>query len=564
MKNDSTHLVFTEQIDLLGLPSKQRHCVKSKLKTKEKVVNTLISSILTKSSFETGNGLLETFSKCILFTLEKIKESGQIEETLDKFILELSSDSHTKPFSASRKAVSDNLFQDTKKNLDIKLQENYITSMHTLAEHNARSKEIIMAIDGTPEETRSKYLNGQYSYVNIGQKNTWKRGFNYSGVYDATHQLYISCPHKNYHKSKHKQGQVQDFIMQLQNCCRVVEDAGSFVKIIDGDRGYYDAELFAVAYFQQLTKFCRESRDVKVIIPKKFTRGKKQKKIDFLENPKSTIITKSTINLSKYTHPTLISMCEAMGLEKEKSLFKIPIIEVAVVDEYSKKKHRNLEQLKDEWKQTKINLQKSQVRLNKLQEKYVNLQKAENIKNPKKIKKITSRKRRLFKTPELYKEYCKILNAMKYIKQLKSNQTKIIKSLMFFTISTTPNEDVNIESTKFVQLAKAYHDRWGIENGFKEDKSKFIRSVRYRKSTKRQWNLELGMILYNHWHVSRMAMMLAIKRKKVWNYVPWDPQKSYFRRRIEREQGAVLSAEGFLLRVLEYGLKLQLQKIFEG
>ena len=564
MKNEPTHLVFTEQIDLLGLPSKQRHCVKSNLNTKEKVVNTLISSILTKSSIETGNGLLEAFSNCILSTLKMIKESGQIEKILDKFIIELSSDSHTKPFSASRKAVSDNLAQDTKKNLDKKLQENYINSMHTLAEHNARSKEIILAIDGTPEETRSKYLNGQYSYVNIGQKNTWKRGFNYSGVYDATHQLFISCPHKNYHKSKHKQGQVQDFIMQLQNCCRVVEEAGSFVKIIDGDRGYYDAELFAVAYFQQLTKFCRESRDVKVIIPKKFTRGKKQKKIAFLEDPKSTVITKSTINLSKYTHPALISMCETMGLEKEKSLYKIPIIEVAVVDDYSKKTHRNLKQLKEKWNQMKINLQKSQERLNKLQEKYVNLQKSENIKNPKKIKKITSRKRRLFKTPELYRKYCKILNTMKYIKQLKSNQTKIINSLMFFTISTTSNEEVDIESTKFVQLAKAYHDRWGIENGFKEDKSKFIRSVRYRKSTKRQWNLEIGMMLYNHWHVSRMAKMLSIKRKKVWNYVPWEPQKIYFRRRIEREQGAVLSAEGFLLQVLKYGVKLQLQKIFEG
>ena len=190
--------------------------------------------------------------------------------------------------------------------------------------------------------------------------------------------------------------------------------------------------------------------------------------------------------------------------------------------------------------------------------------KTENIKKPKKIKKITSRKRRLFKTPGLYHKDCKIINTMKYIKQLKSNQTKIINSLMFFTISTTLNEDVDIESTKFVYLAKAYHDRWGIENGFKEDKSKFIRSVRYRKSTKRQWNLEIGMMLYNHWHISRMAKMLAIKRKKVWNYVPWDPKKPYFRRRIEREQGSVLSAEGFLLQVLEYGLKLQLQKIFEG
>ena len=516
-----------------------------------------------KSSIEIGNGLMDTIRACIHFTLERIKDSGQIEATLDKFLSELSPNLHAKPLSASRTAVSDNFAQDTKKNLDKRLQENYITSMHHLATFDARSKEIILVIDGTPEETRSKYLNGQYSYINIGQRNTWKRGFNYSGVYDTTHQLFISCPHKNYHKSKHKQGQLQDFIIQLQNCCRVVEDAGSSVKIIDGDRGYYDAELFAAAYFQQFTKFCRKPYDVKVIVPKKFTREKMDKKVAFLENPESTIITKSTINLSKYTHPTLITMCKAMEIPKKKSLYKIPIIEVAMIDDYSQKSHRNLDQLKLEWKKTKTNLQISKERLEKLQNGYINLQKQEKIKKPKKITKMTQRKRRYFKTTELCTEYNRIYKTLKYIKKLKSNHRKILQSLIFFTISTAPNEDISSKSVKFIRLAKAYHERWGIENGFKEDKSKFIRSVRYRKSTKRQWNIEIGMMLYNHWHVSRMAKMLAIKRKTIWNYVPWDPQQPFFRRRIEREHGSVLSAECYLLHILEYGVKLQLQKIFE-
>jgi len=548
---------------LLGLPSKQRHCVKSKNTTKEKVVNTYISAILMKSSIETGSKLLDTIRACVHFTLVKIKDSKQVKMTLDKFIGELSPDQHAKPLSASRTAVSDNLAQDTKKNLDHKLQENYITSMHHLATFKARSKEIILAIDGTPEETRSKYLNGQYSYVNIGQKNTWKRGFNYSGVYDSTHQLFLSCPHKNYHKSKHQQGQFQDFIIQLQNCCRVVGDAGSTVKIIDGDRGYYDAELFATAYFQQFTKFCRKPYDVKVIVPKKFTREKVDKKIAFLEDPESNIITNSTINLSKYTHPALIALCKARKIPKKDSLFKIPIVEVAMIDDYSKKSHRNLEQLKLEWKITKINLQTSKERLDRLQNEYFILQKHAQIKDPKLITKLTQRKRCLFKTPELFTKYYEIRKTLVYLKKLKSNREKILQSLIFFTISTAPNEIIDPNSIKFIQLAKAYHERWGIENGFKEDKSKFIRSVRYRKSTKRQWNLELGMMLYNQWHVCRMAKMLAIKRKMIWNYVPWDPQQLFFRRRIEREHGGVLSAEAFLLQILEYGVKLQLQKIFE-
>lgn len=516
-----------------------------------------------KSSIEIGSKLLNTIRACIYFTLVKIKDSKQVVMTLDRFLADLSPDQHIKPLSASRTAVSDNLTQDTKENLDHKLQENYISSMQNLATFKARSKEIILAIDGTPEKTRSKYLNGQYSYVNIGQKNTWKRGFTYSGVYDSTHQLFLSCPHKNYHKSKHQQGQLQDFIIQLQNCCRVVEEAGSSVKVIDGDRGYYDAELFAAAYFQQFTTFCRNPYDVKVIVPKKFTREKMDKKIAFLENSKSTTITKSSINLSKYTHPALIALCKAMKIPEQDSLFKIPIVEVAMIDDYSQKSHRNLEQLKFEWKTSKKNLQASNERLDRLQNEYLTLQKQAKIKDPKKITKITQRKKHLFKTFELYTKYGEIRRTLIYLKKLKSSREKILQSLIFFTISTTQNETIDPNSIKFIKLAKAYHERWGIENGFKEDKSKFIRSVRYRKSTKRQWNLELGMMLYNQWHVCRMAKMLAIKRKTMWNYVPWDPHQPFFRRRIEREHGDVLSAEAYLLQILEYGVKLQLQKIFE-
>ncbi|MHA1648337.1 MAG: hypothetical protein ACTSVL_12270, partial [Promethearchaeota archaeon] len=62
----------------------------------------------------------------------------------------------------------------------------------------------------------------------------------------------------------------------------------------------------------------------------------------------------------------------------------------------------------------------------------------------------------------------------------------------------------------------------------------------------------------------RMVKMLENKRKEVWNYVPWDPRRPCFRRRIEREQGDVLSAETYLLQILECGIKLRLQKIFEG
>ena len=269
------------------------------------------------------------------------------------------------------------------------------------------------------------------------------------------------------------------------------------------------------------------------------------------------------INLSKYTHPSLKGYCEASGMKTYNSIYHIPVVSVAVVDGYKTNKNRKLKDLKHEWRVTKRNIESSLNRIDEYQKEYIVLQKEAGIKNPSKIKKITQRKRTKFKNSQLYKKYKQIIKSMEYLKKLKKNQTMMLNSLMFFTISSTIDEVIKHKSGYFIKLAQVYHERWCIENGFKESKAKFIRSSRSRKSTQRQWNLELGMILYNRWHVARMRIMLEQERKKVWNKVSWEPRSPYIRRKLERKYSSILSAESYLLQLLEYGIKIRLEKLFK-
>jgi len=563
LDNEQLHLVFSEQLDLLGLASKQKRKVNSSQDTKERVMLTLISSILTKSSLEIGKEHLNVISTSIYSVLSSIKASQDIDAALDNAIEIFTPESRKSPLSASRQAVTDNVIQDTKSNLDDKLKENYTACMGELNDFKGKSKEVILAIDTTPEETRSKYLNDQYSFVHIGQNNTWKRGFTYSSVYDCTNQLFISTLHQNYHKPKCENDAIQAFIVQLQNSCKTVEGAGSKVKFIDADRGYYNGELFAAAHFNLISTKCKYNDNIRVIVPKKFTREKVRKKIAFLEDPKSKVVFMDYINLSKYTHPSLKGYCEASGMKTYDSMYHIPVVSVAVVDGYKTNKNRKLKDLKLEWMVTKKNIESSENRIDEYQKEYITLQKKAGIKSPSKIKKITQRKRTKFRNSQLYKKYKQIIKSMEYLKKLKKNQTMMLNSLMFFTISSTIDEVINHKSDYFIKLAQVYHERWCIENGFKEGKAKFVRSSRSRKSTRRQWNLELGMILYNRWHVARMQIMLEQERKKVWNKVSWEPRSPYIRRKLERKCSSILSAESYLLQLLEYGIKFRLEKLFK-
>ena len=57
---------------------------------------------------------------------------------------------------------------------------------------------------------------------------------------------------------------------------------------------------------------------------------------------------------------------------------------------------------------------------------------------------------------------------------VKEQRQEILHATAFFYISISPNEDVLRYSGKFIKYAVDYHERWGIENGFRDVKYKFL------------------------------------------------------------------------------------------
>ena len=102
LDNEQLHLVFSEQIELLGLASKQKRKVNSSQNTKERVILTLISSMLTKSSLEIGKKHLNVISTSIYSVLSSIKASQDTNAALDNAIEIFMPESRKSPLSASR------------------------------------------------------------------------------------------------------------------------------------------------------------------------------------------------------------------------------------------------------------------------------------------------------------------------------------------------------------------------------------------------------------------------------------------------------------------------------
>jgi hypothetical protein len=378
-----------EQFDLLGCPSKQSAHVESSHETKLNVAITLISGILLKSSVEMGKEHLDMISNIIYNTLEMILDCKDKLSAIKIFMEAFHPDSREKLLSTSRTSIENNLMNNTKEKQDKHLQNNYIRCIKQLDNFNAQSPEVVLSIDTTFEEARSKYENNQFSYGIKGQNNTWKRGFNYSAIYDSTHQQFISAKHINYHMASNQNGGTQAIIDQIKNACEIVEGLGSHVTIINGDRGYFKPELFAASYLNQLNPSCNHNSHTKVIVPRKFTREKEPSKIEFLENPNAQTVSIYFMKLPKNSVNSLIDICKRKNLEFDSANYLIPVYNVAIVDGYSTNKHRTVDKLRSQWKINEDKINDAKLRIKQYENEYYNVQKQAGISKPAKLIRVT-------------------------------------------------------------------------------------------------------------------------------------------------------------------------------
>ena len=552
---------FGELSSLITTTTRRQNSTSKEPSTIIKACNTMISSILLNSGFDGGNNLLDGVIGIIIFTLKAISISPNIEETLKGLISEIEGKQRNSALSVHRTTIDNMLPKFSRKEADLWLANNYLKNMEELSRFKAKSKYVTLCVDETPETIHSKYQNGNFQYIHVGQKSTWEKGFEYSCVYDATHQLHLGCIHEDKFFTSTEKRQVRPWLRILQEKIFFVHQAGSDVKVIECDRGYFQAEAFAMAYLGILDENVPIEESPRFIIPRKFSREKDTYKWDYLIDVSKPQVFEEYIRLDPYTHPALKNLCAVVFERTDDYRYKIPYACIALIDEYSTKKNRNFDEVRIEAISIQKELELAKIELKQAEKRYLQYSKKLQKKNPSKPSYGRGKKRTKFNDSIDKSNYESCFTLHEQLQILKEKKKELLCSLMFISVSIRPDEDPTKSSKKFIKLAKDYHDRWGIERGFEDVKGKFMRDARSRKPTRRQFNIMLGMCLCNNWHVERMELMLKKYRNTVWNKVPWVPNRPWTRRRLEKEYGDSLSADSYLILIWKEGIKLTIKKI---
>jgi len=531
--------------------------------TADKAVETFLSSILLESGLDAGAELLSAIVAIIHHALVAVAGAPDRDAALARALEIFAPSAGASPLAVHRTTADAMVPHMTRAEMDLVLGQEYLAAMAELGEHRARSPAITLVIDDTSERATARHLNGAFSYINVGQKKTWERGFKFPSIYDATHQLFVGCHHADYRLKEDQKRALRPWVEDLRTKIATVRAAGSVVAVIEGDRHYFAGEFYAASYFGLLDPGAPAREQPRLVVPRKFTREKDEFKWNYLQDPAQPEVFTDFLNLSPYTHPALVGQCATAFAKGEKGQYQVPYACVAVVDEYGVKEPRSLAEVRAEARKVQEGIEECAAALVAAESAYL-----AHARRPE-GKKIAvpglgrGAKRVKFDDAEderLYHECLRLHDAQKAWKKKKAD---LLEALMFFAVSLRPGEDPADHPATFLALARDYHERWGIENGFRDVKHLFLRPGRSPKPTRRQFRLLVGMLLYNAWHLQRMREMLELYRVPAWNKRPYDPRRPHVRRKLEREFGDVRSARSYLIQLWASGIKDLIERRFK-
>ncbi|NMC06801.1 MAG: transposase [Candidatus Lokiarchaeota archaeon] len=223
-----------------------------------------------------------------------------------------------------------------------------------------------------------------------------------------------------------------------------------------------------------------------------------------------------------------------------------------MVDEYNSGKKRTLEEVRARAKIVQDNIDQSSAEHEQCVKKYMVLNKAKKGKRTKEPKFGRGARRKRFASDaehracdECYESQervdCWKKEKASLLKTLMFFAISMLKTLMFFAISMLLDDDPVANPSMFIDFARDYHERWGIENGFRDVKQRFLSKGRSRKPCMRQFRLVLGMMLYNRWEIERKRIARASYDQDQIKTRGW------IRRKHEQEIHSLPTAVGFLV-----------------
>ncbi|MHA1999924.1 MAG: hypothetical protein ACTSU9_17570, partial [Promethearchaeota archaeon] len=488
---------------LLTMSTRRNARVEHEPGTMEKAILMLITSIMAGCGLDDAAELIKSTQSLLYSILDFISESGDVAGTVEQLKSIFNPERGHSPLIVNRTTVSNMIPDPDRTQLDEALEEQAARCLDDLDAAGLKHKHTIHAADGTGFPSKTRNRNGDMQYIHVGQKNTFKQGFYFEAQHNVSDKLFVGLKHHdNWHRGLGK-GMFEPWLQAIVDKCANPKRPGSTPTIVEGDRFYFKVGLFAAATLGFLDPGGMPGQGPRVVTPVKFTGEKNTFKWNYLRENKHDRVFTRYFKLKTKDHPLLAAAWAMAHDFNDKKGYRVPYACVALVDEYGKSDKRTLDQVRAEATIIHQSLKDVESTLETTVQEYIDytgIVHAEKKKSPVGNR---GRNRKKFvnkKEADLYRA-CFILADRKAF--LQDKKQALMKSVTFFGISLYPGENPASSPATFLELAHEYHERWGVENGLKDVKWRFLYQNRARGPVRRTFFMVLAMMLYNRWQVQR-------------------------------------------------------------
>ena len=551
--------------ELLETRTRRQAAVDHAPETSRKAVSVLIASILLESGLDAGSDLVAAARRIVYATVLGIKSARDGDAALEMALAIFAPENAENPIGVHRTTVDGMLPALTNKEMDDVVKNQYKAIMAERKKDRAQPPKILLTFDSTSERVAAAHPNGTFSYVKPGGQAAWVPGFNFPSCYDATNQLFVGCCHQDPSAEYSiATKSLPPVVGEIRDKVATVTETGSDVTVIEADREYFKGDVFAAASLGLLSPEGARGAQPRAVIPRKFHSEKKTFTWEYLLDDTRSQVFVDYVTAAAPPESPLGNACEVAFEKNDKGHFLVPYACVALVGEWGQAGSTDLAELRAQAKNVQSGIGKGEKELAAAEDAYVAHYQAAKGKDRAKPSYGRGAKRTKFADAGDEGFYRECFRLHDELNQRLEKKASLLSMIVFMAVSLKLGEDPAAHANMFLQLARDYHERWGIESGFQNVKGAFLRKVRSAKPTRHQFNIMLGMLLYNWWHGERSREILDAVREGAWNKVSWVPHRPWVRRKLEQEVCGVVSARSFLIRTWASGIISLIQKIFKG
>jgi hypothetical protein len=524
--------------------------------TSDKIAGTILIQMLAHCSDEVASDMLGMIGEMIYLFANELSKTDNVFETLHDFLVKNNADKGNSLFTIAPSTLDANINSISTQDIDAALSNQINSIQGQLRKQGLWSKEVAIIIDPTDTFYRGKYRNQCYTFGIVGQKSTYKRAFKEVTVFTNPAQLMVGSKMARVIPENFKDRDLPLWIGLTQARIADLADQGTATKVILGDREYYSSLGMAFSYFGLWLPDKSPQASPRMVVPKKIWDDSVENKWEFLLDDSKPIIQREMMGLDHYQRKFLGDAVNRLPFSGNGTKQEVPVASVAAFDVYGNG-HRieSLDWGRKQAKQIESHIQKAESELKLLEEtyrKYIEKLGTKEFNLPK----YKGKRRRIFKDPIEGFHYHESCNCFDKLQTWKNKKQELAKRLMFFRVSLRENE------ATLPSLVQQYHERWGIENCFKDLKYKFLIHTNSRKPTARHVRFILSSMVYNAWHFRRLTRIANILKKSKPGWKPFDCDLLPKRRKFEAEYPRILTAQGFLIEELGKSLQIQIEKIF--